>query len=217
MSWLAQAIITGITAFIATNLDDILILMLLFSRVDISYRTRHIVLGQYLGFGFLIFASIPGFLGGLLIPKTWTGLLGFLPIAIGISQLIDKEGEETSVKTVYRDATTGFPISALANLLPPQTYSVAAITIANGGDNIGIYVPLFASSKLPEFAVILGVFFILVGVWCYLAYQLTRHPLIFGIFKGYGGRLVPFFLIGLGIFILLESQSYQLLPFFQKS
>lgn len=216
MSWFLQAIITGITAFVATNLDDILILMLLFSRVDTSYSTRHIVIGQYLGFSILILASLPGFLGGLIIPKIWIGLLGFLPIAIGISQLIKQDEEKTSVKTIGGEATAGFPTSALANLLTPQTYSIAAVTVANGGDNIGIYVPLFASSKLSEFVVILGVFFILIGVWCYAAYQLNRHPLIGRVLTRYGSRLVPFVLISLGIFILIDSQTYQLFNFFKN-
>lgn len=40
-------------------------------------------------------------------------------------------------------------MAVLASVLNPQTYGVAAVTVANGDDNIGIYVPLFASSNLP--------------------------------------------------------------------
>jgi cadmium resistance transport/sequestration family protein len=212
MSWLAQAIVTGISAFVATNLDDILILMFLFSQVNPSFRIRHIVMGQYLGFSALIVASLPGFFGGLIIPKTWIGLLGFLPIAIGISQLVQREEEETSFKTVANDVRMRSPL-----LLAPPTYSVTAITFANGGDNIGIYVPLFANSSVPEFAVILGVFFLLVGIWCCVAYQLSRQPLIGRLLNRHGKHLVPFVLMGLGIFILMDSKTYQLLPFFRGS
>jgi cadmium resistance protein CadD (predicted permease) len=55
-------------------------------------------------------------------------------------------------------------ISTLASFLSPQTYKVAAITFANGGDNIGIYVPLFASSDFTGLIVILSVSFVLIGV-----------------------------------------------------
>ncbi len=41
-------------------------------------------------------------------------------------------------------------MAILASVLNPQTYKVAAVTVANGGDNIGIYVPLFASSDLTS-------------------------------------------------------------------
>ncbi|MFM7441083.1 MAG: cadmium resistance transporter, partial [Snowella sp.] len=70
---------------------------------------------------------------------------------------------------------------------------------------------LFASISLTEFAIIVTVFYLLIGVWCWLAYQLTRHPVIAKIINRYGQKLIPFVLIGLGIFIILESGSYKLL------
>jgi cadmium resistance protein CadD (predicted permease) len=47
MKELVTAIPTGITAFTATNLDDLVILTLLFSQVNTSFRCRHIVNGHY--------------------------------------------------------------------------------------------------------------------------------------------------------------------------
>ncbi|NJS10662.1 MAG: hypothetical protein HC789_09890 [Microcoleus sp. CSU_2_2] len=79
-----------------------------------------------------------------------------------------------------------------------------AVTIANGGDNIGIYLPLFASSDLPSLAVILAVFFLSIALWCYVAYLLTRQRAIANILTRYSQALVPFVLIGLGIFILIK-------------
>jgi cadmium resistance protein CadD (predicted permease) len=102
-------------------------------------------------------------------------------------------------------------VGILASVLNPQTYRVAAVTVANGGDNIGIYVPLFASSNLPSLGAILSVFFLLVRVWCYVAYQLTSLPAVANVLTRYGRAIVPFVLIGLGIFILLESGTYRLL------
>jgi cadmium resistance protein CadD (predicted permease) len=78
---LLRAISTGAAAFAATNLDDILILTLLFSQVDGELRRRHIVIGQYLGFSLLIVMSLSGFLAGMFIPSEWMGLLGLAPVA----------------------------------------------------------------------------------------------------------------------------------------
>ncbi len=217
MNWFAAAIVTGISAFVATNLDDIVILMFLFSQVNAGLRIRHIVMGQYLGFLVILLASLPGFLGGLIIPKTWIGLLGFLPIAIGISQLLERGDNDTTIQTVSTEAKKSFLLMNIGHLLPPETNRIAAITFANGGDNIAIYVPLFARSQLPEFTIILAIFLILIGVWCYVAYQLSRHPLIASFLNIYGKRLVPFVIIALGIFILTEHKSYQLFPFFQNN
>jgi cadmium resistance protein CadD (predicted permease) len=52
------AIPTGIAAFTATNLDDLVILTLLFSQVNATFRHRHVVIGQYLGFCTLVIASL---------------------------------------------------------------------------------------------------------------------------------------------------------------
>jgi cadmium resistance transport/sequestration family protein len=202
MSGLLPTIVSAITAFSATNVDDLVILIIFFSQVNSTFRSRHIVLGQYLGFTGLILASLPGFLGGLILPRPWLGLLGFLPIAIAIHQLIHPSEEVQQVSDELRPIKIG--------LISSQTYHVAAVTFANGGDNIGIYIPLFASQNLLHWLVTLLTFFGLIGVWCYVAHQLTRHPAIAPILTRYGHKAVPFVLIGLGLFILIESGTYQL-------
>lgn len=219
MNGLIQAILTGTTAFVATNIDDIILLMLFFAQVNSTFRSRHIVLGQYLGFTGLIIASLPGFFSGLILPRPWIGLLGILPIAIGIHALIHPDTDETQIQTVSsavkksdgdRSLWARF-WARLKSLFAPQTYTVTAVTLANGGDNIGIYVPLFASSSWSSLLTILSVFYSLIGIWCYVAYRLARQPAIASVLTRYSQRIVPFVLIGLGLFILIESESYRLL------
>lgn len=197
---LVEAITTGVTAFSATNIDDLVILMLFFSQLNKTFRRRHVVIGQYLGFTALVIASLPGFFGGLLIPQYWIGRLGLVPITIGLSMLLNPENNSVKV-------TEEIEQSDLFSSFSPQIYSVAAVTFANGGDNISIYAPLFASSNVESFLVILGVFFLLLGVWCYVTYKLSRQRAITDVLTRYGNSLVPFVLIGLGVFIVLESQS----------
>ena len=219
MNWIAAAIVAGITSFAATNIDDMVLSMLFFAQVNDTFRPRHIFLGKYLGFAALIAASLPGFFGGLIVPKAWIGLLGLVPIAIGISHLVKRENEENDVQAVSGEFNrkSNSPVSKIANLFNPQTLNVAAVTVANGGDNIGIYLPLFASSDLPSLVVILAVFFVMVGVWSYAAYWLTGHRAIAPILTRYTHAVVPFVLIGLGIFILIESGTYRLLPPFHSN
>jgi cadmium resistance transport/sequestration family protein len=213
LNWFLTVAIASISSFVATNIDDIIILMLFFSRVDNKLRPRHIIVGQYLGFTALIIASLPGLIGGLIIPKAWIGLLGLVPIAIGVKELLSREEEEETVQTVSPQSAIA---SLLSKLLSTQTYNVAAITVANGGDNIGIYVPLFASGNLLSFGITIGIFYLLIGVWCFIAYLLTRQPTIAKLLSRYGHAIVPFVLIGIGLFILIESKTYQLLFLFQK-
>lgn len=201
MNELLTAISTGMTAFTATNLDDILILLLFFSQVNAVFRRRHIVFGQFLGFSALVLASLPGFFGSLIFPPDWIGMLGLLPIAIGLSRWLNPETDDSEAEAELEQSEKSF----FSSFVSTQTYSVAAVTVANGGDNIGIYVPLFASNTLESLAVIIGVFFSLVGVWCYAAYRLIQMRAIADSLTRYGNQLVPFVLIGLGIAILVNS------------
>ncbi|OUL33052.1 transporter [Nostoc sp. T09] len=216
MSQLGAAFTEGIIAFVATNLDDILILLLFFTQVDTNFRRRHIIIGQYLGFVAIILASLPGFFGGLVVRREWIGLLGILPIAIGLKQLLSWQQETTEVQTVSTNfaqtSPSNFILSFLLSVLHPQTYKVAAVTIANGGDNISIYIPLFAGHNLASFGVILMVFFVMVGIWCAIAYYLSRHATIASVLNRYGHHIVPFVLIGLGLLIMYERGTFNLLP-----
>ena len=204
MSELVTAITTGLTVFSATNIDDLVILLLFFAQVNTNFCYRHIVVGQYLGFTALLVASLPGFLGGLVIARYWIGLLGLIPIAIGLSSVLNRAEDSSPEVESEIEQFDDYPMSSF---LSPQTYSVAAVTIANGSDNISIYVPLFASSSLGSLLIILSVFFLLVGVWCYAAYRLTSLPTIAHILTRYGNTIVPFVLIGVGTFIVLGSNS----------
>jgi cadmium resistance transport/sequestration family protein len=195
----------GAMAFTATNLDDVIILMLLFSQVGTAFRRRHIVAGQYLGFGALVLISLSGFFGSLLLPRPWIGLLGVLPIVIGLSQLLSADDDQEDAEAEQLPLAVAPGLS----LLSPQTASVAAITVANGGDNVGIYMPMFASTDALGLGITLAVFFGLVGIWCVAAYRLARVEAIATLMTQYGSYLVPFVLMGLGVLILVDSHTLE--------
>ncbi|GCL43800.1 cadmium resistance transporter [Dolichospermum planctonicum] len=215
MNKLANVFIEGIIAFTVTNIDDMMILLLLFSQIDSNFRKRHIFIGQYLGFFAIIMLSLPGFFGGLFIQREWLGLLGILPIAIGMKQLINQQTESTEVQTVNPD----FPrllhpnpvFSFFLSILHPNTYQVAAITIANSGDNISVYIPLFAGQDFVSLGIIIAVFLAMVGVGCGIAYLLTSQVTIGYILSRYGRAIIPFILMALGLFILYDRGTFKLL------
>jgi cadmium resistance transport/sequestration family protein len=196
--WLSTAVLTGVVSFAATNIDDIFVLMLFFSQTGGAFRNRHVVMGQYLGFAALAALSVLGSLGVLVVPREWIGLLGLVPVFLGVralARLRGPPGVEEERKPVEGSGTWG----------------VAAVTFANGGDNIGIYVPLFAGAGYARTGVIVSVFFALVAVWCYVGHRLGSHPAVARKIDHYGHVVVPFVLVGLGVYILLESGSLSLL------
>jgi len=70
--------------------------------------------------------------------------------------------------------------------------AVAAVTIANGCDNISIYTPLFATRAIDEIAVIAIVFALMTALWLGAAHYLVNHPRIGAPIRRYGHRVVPF-------------------------
>jgi cadmium resistance protein CadD (predicted permease) len=215
---LVKASATAASAFCASNLDDILLLMLLFSGADGKHARWHVVAGQYLGFALLILPSLLGFVGGQLLPQQWIGVLGLLPVALGVSQIIDSLGAPAQCC----GEAPGSPGDSLAEITPewvsqlglPCTpiIAVAGLTLANGGDNIGLYMPLFTRSNTIQLTTTLIVFFLLVGVWCLAAWRLVHTTGIAGLISRYGQQLMPLVLIGLGLLILIESDTFSFRP-----
>lgn len=192
-----ELILTAAVAFFSTNLDDLFILVMFYG--DRKIKEREIVTGQVLGIAALTGISLLGSFIGLIIDQAWIGLLGFVPVYIGIHGIIRmtkglrKEEPETIVSTGK-------------NIL-----TVAGTTMANGGDNIGIYIPLFATMTWTGRLTASGIFILLTFLWCAIARYFTRHPFVAGAVDKYGYRVTPFVLILLGIYILWESKTLQLL------
>ncbi len=101
--------------------------------------------------------------------------------------------------------------SARTILLHPKTYGVAAVTVANGGDNIGIYTPLFASLYLLDLMITIIIFLSLVAVWCLIAVRLTYQQHVARILSRYEYLIVPFVLTGLGIYIIIKNGTLRLI------
>ncbi len=217
MTWLISTLMLGMSAAIATTFDDNIYLTAFFGKVNRHFRPTHVVCGEFLGFTVLMLVSFLGYLGGLMVPDAWIGLLGLLPVMIGISNLISRETEAEAFEAISVDFITNNQSSKSrkyfwTTLFDPKTYRVSAVTIANGGNNLGIYIPLFASSTLPSLGIIVLVCYLTVAFWCFLSYNVTRTPVVAKFLSRYASKVFPFVLIWLGLSILIDSGSYQLLP-----
>jgi cadmium resistance protein CadD (predicted permease) len=81
---------------------------------------------------------------------------------------------------------------------------VAGVTIANGGDNLGVYVPLFSSTPTMILPSVIA-FTVMTGLWCLAAHRLVTAPALGGRIRRFGRMLLPIVLIGLGLWILRKS------------
>lgn len=194
-----EIVLTSIIAFITTNIDDVFILVLFFGSK--AHKNNAIFVGQYLGIGLLIFISLLGAWIGNFIENKYIGLLGFFPIYLGIKSIIDLLRNKQKKGDIKVEAQS----SSYEGIL-----SVATVTFANGGDNIGVYIPLFTSLEKLELFIMMSIFFCMVFLWILLAKYLTNHPLLARKIEEYGHLITPIVLCFLGFFILIENGSLDL-------
>jgi cadmium resistance protein CadD (predicted permease) len=190
MNFLSLALLsTG--AFISTNIDDLFLLVGLFS--DRSFSRRSIFTGQILGIASLVAISLAAAFAALAISPAHVGLLGLAPIVIGIGKLLQlgKTGAESQPTAV-------------------GVLQVATITIVNGGDNVAAYTPIFANQTPQEIAGTIAIFGALTILWCFAAWWLVRRTALGKPLRRYGDVLLPFILIGLGVLILYRSGALRL-------
>ncbi|BBX82721.1 cadmium resistance transporter [Mycolicibacterium aubagnense] len=188
----------AVATFAVTNIDDLVVLAVFFGLIR-GHRSAavRVVAGQYLGFAAIVLVSIgAAFLGATLLPKTALPYLGLLPILLGLrAAWVGWRGRDAGPT-----GTEGVsPPSA------PGVWQVAGVTFANGGDNMGVYVPMFAVATPGTLAVYVTVFLIGVGVWCAAGHYLASHPVVANAFSRWGHIILPVVLIAIGTAILVDG------------
>jgi cadmium resistance protein CadD (predicted permease) len=196
----------GIAAFVSTNIDDLLILIAFFATP--RFPPFQIVLGQYIGMGSLIAVSLLGLLIALVVPRNLIGLLGLFPIAIGIKELLElhkKSNDNDNNKDNEEEQLAKQHLQRSKKIAYLPFLTVAAVTFS-GGEEIGIYTSLFATNnEVSQIIMLVSVVMVLTGFWCGLANYFVNHSFLADRFRHIAARLLPFVLIGLGIYILVEA------------
>jgi cadmium resistance protein CadD (predicted permease) len=141
--------------------------------------------------------SALGALSVLALPPFLIALMGLIPIALGVKRLVEHQKRITSKNKTFQD-------NKGQGLIPFLT--VSGITISNGGDDIGVFTPLFAKyNTVAEITTLVTIFMAMTLVWCILTYYFVNHPLIATRIQRFGNIITPFVLIGLGLYILADA------------
>jgi cadmium resistance protein CadD (predicted permease) len=186
--------------FAVTNVDDIVILALFFGQAAADRgAVMRVVAGQYLGFAAILAVSIVGALGVGLLPDTVIPYFGLLPLLLGLRAAWRAWHERHTTDAETAAADSG-----------PAVLAVAAVTFANGGDNIGVYVPVFATAGTGGLVVFAVVFLMLVAVWCVAGRFFASRPMIARALSRWGHIVLPVVLIGIGLLILIEGGAFGL-------
>ncbi|MEU4620522.1 cadmium resistance transporter [Actinoplanes sp. NPDC023801] len=181
----------AIVLFAVTNIDDIMILALFFAHgAGRRHHTRTIAAGQYLGFAGILVVAVAAASGAALLPERMLPYLGLLPLALGVKAGVQawrsrgRAGEDEQAR----------PATGILD--------VAAVTFANGGDNIGVYVPVFATAGAAAVTVYVLVFLVLVGVWVAAGRFFAGRAPVARTLSRWGHVVLPVVLIALGLLIL---------------
>jgi len=148
-----------------------------------------IVIGQYIGIGTLIGLSfLLAFILHITIPLIYLHFLGIAPVIIGIRQLFSIEWVIRRLQSLYSQRCC----------LSCRGYDCKC------ADNIGIYTPLFTIHSPKENLFFSIVFLLMTAIWCAGAFYLVQTPNARCATSQIGQHVLPYFLIGLGLFVLLR-------------
>ncbi|MDD0783992.1 CadD family cadmium resistance transporter [Streptococcus pneumoniae] len=199
---MGQTIISAIGVYISTSIDYLIILIILFAQLSQNKQKWHIYAGQYLGIGLLVGASLVAAYVVNFVPEEWmVGLLGLIPIYLGIRfAIVGEDAEEEEEEIIERLE------QSKANQL---FWTVTLLTIASGGDNLGIYIPYFASLDWSQTLVALLVFVIGIIIFCEISRVLSSIPLIFETIEKYERIILPLVFILLGLYIMYENGTIE--------
>jgi hypothetical protein len=219
---------SAIAIAVSTTFDDTIYLTGFFSECGRKIRPANVILGELLGFSLLMAISLAtGHLLSQKISASTTGWLGILPIIVGIYGFVSftRSEEIQSTGTTNGDSPVALPIhkdgynttrlkstqtSYQSPLLDRRSYLVAAIAIANGSNNLAIYIPIFGNSSIEASLLIAGICYIAVCGWIFLSYRLTHLPVVGKVLSRYASNIFPFVLIWLGFRILHQSGTLTL-------
>lgn len=120
-------------------------------------------------------------------------VVGLVPIALGVRAILLARGSEPEHRRVV--AVTG-------------VLGVATLTVADGADNVGVYIPLFRQAGPSATVTYVVVFAVLVGVWCLAAHALTHRRALVELVERTGHWLVPVLYVAIGVRIIVVSNLF---------
>ncbi len=199
---MVQNVVTSIILYSGTAVDLLIILMLFFAKRKSRKDIINIYLGQFLGSGSLILLSLLfAFVLNYIPSKEILGLLGLIPIFLGLKVLLlgDSDGEAIAKDGLRKDNK---------NLI----FLVAMITFAScGADNIGVFVPYFITLNLANLIVALLTFLVMIYLLVFSAQKLAQVPSVGETLEKYSRWFIAVVYLGLGMYILIENNSFDML------
>ena len=149
-------------------------------------RYRRVSIAQAVGVAILVIVAAAVGSALTAVPVQWTGLFCLAPWSMAWFRW--RHRDEHATETYRRGALT-----------------TTAVTIALGGDNLGVWIPLLRTDGVAQGILTVVVFAFFEVLFLLSAQTLTRHPRVSAFGETTARQLVPWIYVALGVLILVES------------
>jgi cadmium resistance protein CadD (predicted permease) len=190
-------VLLAVGLYATTNVDNLVVLAAFYS--DRTFRASQVTAGEFLGLGVIVAVSAGIAAAAAAVPHRYIGLLGVVPLTLGVVKLVGLVRGSAAVERGTPDGGRHRP------------FVVGAVTVGNGGDNIAAYVPVLATRSFGDSVAIVVVFVVAAAVWCAAAYAIARSRWTGGVIERVSRVAIPLVYLGLGVSILVFSGTVGLL------
>jgi cadmium resistance protein CadD (predicted permease) len=203
-------------AFVGTNVDNAVVAMAMVAGAPLD-RARRIAAGQLFGFVLLVVVAAAGAAILFEFSTAVVGLLGLVPLAIGVRGLVLLARHRESDAAGDGDATERSTRRRPSRFRPEQRAvgrgftAAALVTIAAGGDNLAVYIPLFRVGGATNIGATAAVFVVGEALVTWLILAGGRHPKARGAMQRVGHVAVPILLCCVGVLVLVQADTFSLL------
>jgi len=212
-------------AFVGTNVDNTVVAVAMVAGAPLE-RARRIAVGQAIGFVVLVAVAAAAAAILFEFSTAVVGLLGLVPLAIGVRGLVglarphpggEAEASGATGAAEAEGAGTGAGARAPKRRRRPEQRAVgrsltaaALVTIAAGGDNLAVYIPLFRVGGATNVGAIVAVFIAGESLVTWVILAGGRHPRARGAMVRAGHVAVPILLCCVGLLVLVQAGTFSL-------
>jgi cadmium resistance protein CadD (predicted permease) len=186
----------ALTAFVGTNVDNALVTTAMVATAPPERATR-IAVGQLVGFTILVAVAAGTAVALFEFSTRIIGLLGLVPLAIGLRGLVGLRHAQGRSDPAKRAVGSGVIAAVL-------------ISIASGGDNLAVYIPLFRVAGTASIVSIAAVFAageLLLSLFVLVA---GRHPQARELVRRIGVVATPILYCAIGVLVLVQAGTFSL-------
>ena len=193
------------SSFVATNMDNLLVLVFLLGSAARSRAA--VLLGFVTSVIMVVSVAAIGVAVGALVDPAHIGYLGIAPVAMGLYLLYQQRlangaaADSADLQLKWQNGAGEGRIWLASSVL----------MFSNSGDSVAVLLPLVAESVRTALLLIVSLYLLASLLWCGVAVLIAARPGLAARVERHGMRWVPWVMMLVGVYVLLDSRTDTLL------